>query len=112
VLSKVGTLGAGKKAGMKISKEWSNNEVSYNCENRAQQLKSLRKKNCDYKESAGHKAALKILAEANKETLENICLKTLSREKVIVEIFFVLHIKLQNKISHLTILNSKLTFKN
>jgi hypothetical protein len=34
----------GGKVGMKISKEWSNNEVSYNGENRAQQLRSLRKK--------------------------------------------------------------------
>jgi hypothetical protein len=41
---KVRTLGVGKKAGIKIHKEWSNNEVPYNAENGAQQLRSLQKK--------------------------------------------------------------------
>jgi hypothetical protein len=33
------------------------------------------------KESAGHKAALKLLAEAKKETLPNVLLKTLVRKR-------------------------------
>jgi ribosomal protein S19 len=64
------------------------------------------------KKSAGHKSALKIIAEADKETLEKVYLRTLSREKVITEEMFVLHIKLQKKTNHLTILNPKLTYKN
>ncbi|XP_065662771.1 E3 SUMO-protein ligase KIAA1586-like [Hydra vulgaris] len=67
--------------GMKISKEWFNNEVSYYGENRKQQLSSLRKKIFDHKESVGHQAALKMVEEAKKETLSNNILKSLTLAK-------------------------------
>jgi hypothetical protein len=35
----------------------------------------------EHKESMGHKAALKLLAEAEKETLPNVLVKILAREK-------------------------------
>ena len=46
---KVGTLGVEATMGMKISKEWTNNEISYYGEDRKQQLRSLRKKIFDHK---------------------------------------------------------------
>jgi hypothetical protein len=39
------------------------------------------KKMFEHKESAGHKAALKLIAEAEKETPPNVLVKTLAREK-------------------------------
>ncbi|XP_065668012.1 E3 SUMO-protein ligase KIAA1586-like [Hydra vulgaris] len=74
--------------GMKISKEWFNNEVSYYGENRKQQLSSLRKKIFDHKESVGHQAALKMVEEAKKETLSNNILKSLTREKIVTANIF------------------------
>jgi hypothetical protein len=65
---------------MKISKECQIMRC-HNGENRAQQPISSRKQICDHNESAGHKVALKILAEADKETLGKLCLKTLSLVK-------------------------------
>ena len=41
----------------------------------------------DQKESAGHQAALKMVAEAEKVTLENIILKSLTREKIVTAIW-------------------------
>ena len=82
---KVGNLGVEAKMGMKVSKEWTTNKipVTYFGINRKQQLMSLRKKLFDYtcKETATHKAALKILAEADAAPIENVLLKALSREK-------------------------------
>ncbi|XP_030046369.1 E3 SUMO-protein ligase KIAA1586-like [Microcaecilia unicolor] len=73
---------------MKISKEWANNEITYFGETRQQQLTSLRKKLFDHKESSSHKAALKLVAEANKEVLENVCIKSIGREKEITAKIF------------------------
>jgi hypothetical protein len=42
----------------------------------------LRKKLFDHKENSCHRAAVKLAEEAQKETLENICMKSLSREKI------------------------------
>jgi hypothetical protein len=42
----------------------------------------------EHKESAGHKAALKLLAEAKNETLPNVFVKTLAREKEITSKIF------------------------
>jgi hypothetical protein len=53
---------------MRVAKEWANNEVTHYGKNRSQQLSSLRKKMFEHKESAAYKAALKLLAEAEKET--------------------------------------------
>lgn len=66
---------------MKMSKQWTGCDITSFGENRAQQQTALRKKIFDHKDSAAHKAALKILEESQKETLENICLKTISKEK-------------------------------
>jgi hypothetical protein len=69
--------------GMRLSKEWINCEIASYGDNRKQQLTSLRKKILDHKESAGHKAAVKITEEGKKETLETVCLQSLTREKEI-----------------------------
>jgi DNA-directed RNA polymerase subunit L len=42
----------------------------------------------EHKESAGHKEALKLLAEDEKETLPNVLVKTLAREKEITSEIF------------------------
>jgi hypothetical protein len=73
---------------MRVSKEWSNNEVTHYGKNRSQQPLSLRKKVFEQKESAGHKAALKLIAEAEKETLPYFLVKTLAREKEITSKIF------------------------
>ena len=75
--SKVGTLGVETKMGMKLSKEWANNEITYCGKNRKQQLSSLRKKFFRHRESAAHKSALKIVAESEKIKLENVFLTLL-----------------------------------
>ena len=85
---KVGTLGVEAKMGMKVSKDWVNNEITYNGVDRKQQLGSLRKKIFEHKESAGHQAAVKMVAEAEKNTLEQVVLKSLSREKIITANIF------------------------
>lgn len=85
---KVGYLGVEAKMGMKISKEWANNQITYFGTNRKQQLMSLRKKLFDHKETAAHKAALKILAEAETAPIENVLLKALSREKIVTAKIF------------------------
>jgi hypothetical protein len=41
----------------------------------------LEKKLFDHKESSCHKAAVKLAEEAQKEMLENVCMKSLSLEK-------------------------------
>jgi hypothetical protein len=55
------------------SKLWANNEVTHYGKNRFQQLSSLRKKMFEHKESAGHKAAVKLLAEAEKDSSWRSC---------------------------------------
>jgi hypothetical protein len=59
-----------------------------NGDNRKQQLTSLRKKIFDHKESVGHKAAVKITEVGKKETLETVCLQSLTREKEITNKIF------------------------
>lgn len=84
----VGTLGVEAKMGMNICKEWANNEVTHSGKDRSQQLASLRKKIFKHKESAAHKAAVKIVAESNKMTIENVVVKSLSHEKIITAKIF------------------------
>lgn len=88
ICKKIGTVNIEKKSGMRISKEWVNNEVTSNGENRTQQLTSLRKKIFEHKESAGHKAACKLVAEAEKDTLPNILYKNMVLEKEITSNVF------------------------
>jgi hypothetical protein len=73
---------------MRVAKEWANNKVTHFGKNRSQQLSPLRKKMFEHKESAGHKAALELLAEAEKETLPDVRVKTLAREKEITSKIF------------------------
>jgi DNA-directed RNA polymerase subunit L len=78
---------AAKSEHREEDKEWANNE--HYGKNRSQQLSSLQKKKMfEHKERAGHKAALKLLAEAEKETLPNVLVKTLAREKEITSKIF------------------------
>jgi hypothetical protein len=42
---------------------------------------AARKTNFDHKESSCHKAAVKLAEETNKEKLETVCLKSMSRQK-------------------------------
>ncbi|XP_050507956.1 E3 SUMO-protein ligase KIAA1586-like [Diabrotica virgifera virgifera] len=62
-------------------KQWTECDVSSFGESRAQQQTSLRKKIFDHKVSATHEAAVKIFADSQKETLEKVFLKTVSKEK-------------------------------
>jgi hypothetical protein len=55
-----------KKMGMVISKEWTNNEVTYFDDSRQKRLLPLRKRN---RETAGHNADTKLISEAEKELL-------------------------------------------
>ena len=52
------------------------------------QQNSLRKKIFLHKESAGHQTAVKIVTEAEKEKLENVVLKSLTREKTVTDKIF------------------------
>ncbi|XP_015284597.1 PREDICTED: uncharacterized protein KIAA1586-like [Gekko japonicus] len=71
VCKNVGGLGTKKRTvGTRLSKEWIHGEVSFNGKLRRQQLTSLRKKIFEHRESLGHKAAVKITAEARDGTLE------------------------------------------
>lgn len=79
---KVGNLGLEAKVGMKVFKECANNEITHFSINRKQQLISLRKKVFVLKETASHKAALNIVAEAGVAPIENMLLQALSREKL------------------------------
>jgi hypothetical protein len=78
---KARTLGMEAKMGMKISKEWANNEITHFGVTLEQQLTSLRTKIFKHKESSGHKADMDIMEESKKETLKKVSLKSLSRQK-------------------------------
>jgi hypothetical protein len=69
------------KMGMKISKEWANNEITHFGITREQQVTSLRTKIFKHRESSGHKTAMKMLEEAKKETRKKVRLKSLCRQK-------------------------------
>jgi hypothetical protein len=64
VYKSIGSLGVEKHKGMKLSREWVNNEINFFGETRQQQLTSLHTKIFDHKKSSSHKAALKLVAEA------------------------------------------------
>jgi hypothetical protein len=64
VYKSTGSLGVEKHKGMKLSKEWVNNEINFFGETRQQQLTSLRTKTSDHKKSFSHKDALKLVAKA------------------------------------------------
>ncbi|KAK6976297.1 E3 SUMO-protein ligase, partial [Biomphalaria glabrata] len=66
--------------GMKVSNEWADNKITYFGTNRQQQPMSLRKKLSYHKETAAHKAALKILTEAEAAPIENLLLKELTHD--------------------------------
>jgi hypothetical protein len=91
--------------GMKISKEWANNESTHFGITREQQLTSLWTKIFKHKESSGDKTAMKILEEAKKKTLKKVCLKSLSHQKE--SKYFTRPIKLQRVINHSLILKWK-----
>jgi len=80
---KVGCLGVEAKMGMKIATEWASGTVTFSGENPRQQLRSLRKKICVHKESSSHKAAQKLVAEADKGALETVVLKAQSQERTV-----------------------------
>uniref|UniRef100_A0A8C5WBW7 Uncharacterized protein n=1 Tax=Leptobrachium leishanense TaxID=445787 RepID=A0A8C5WBW7_9ANUR len=78
----VGRLSAKKPMGMKISLEWANGKISHFGESRKQKLLSLRKKIYEHKESATHKAAEKMHAEAaDDKPLEEVFLNAASRNE-------------------------------
>ena len=85
---KVGYLRVEAKMGMKLSKELAKYHITYFGSNRKQQLMSLGKKLFDHKETAAHKAALNILAEADATPIENVLLKALFREKIVTTKIF------------------------
>jgi hypothetical protein len=47
----------------------------------------------EHKDTVGHKAALKLFAEAKEKTLPNVCTKTLAHEQEITLKFFRQHAK-------------------
>jgi hypothetical protein len=87
----------------KFLKQSANNKIIYFGLNQQQWLASLRnRKKIDHKETAGHKTALKILSgrgggrERARVTLEDLCLKISSPEKVIIAIRFRTAYKVEN----------------
>lgn len=82
VCQKVGSLGVESKIGMKISKAWAECNITFFGESRQQQLTSLRKKIFDHKDTASHRAAVRLLADADRESLETVILRAQSQEKV------------------------------
>jgi hypothetical protein len=82
---------------MKISKEWANYEIFAYSKLRKQQLKPLWKKLIDHKECSCHEAAVKLAEVAQKEMLENVCMKSLSCEKEITAKVFHMVYKLAKK---------------
>jgi hypothetical protein len=97
VCKNVGYFSVENNVGMLLSKEWINCEIASYGDNRKQQLTSLRKMIFEHKENAGHKAAVKI-TEGKKETLETVCLQSLTKEKEITKKYSVLHIRWQKRI--------------
>jgi len=85
---KVRTLRVEAKMGMKISKEWASGTITFFGESRQQQLTSPRKKIFDHKESSCHKAAAKLLLEADKAALETVVLKAQSQEAAVTAKIF------------------------
>ena len=95
---------------MKVSKEWANNEITYIGTNQQQQLTSFQTI-CSHGNGA-HKAALKLLAQADTLLTDNVPLNTLSRQKLLPQRFFVKHIKWQVKTNRFIIFSLKLIYKN
>jgi pyridoxal/pyridoxine/pyridoxamine kinase len=60
---------------------------------------SLHKKLFDHKGSSCHEAAVNLAEEAQKEMLENVCMKSVSREKEITARIFCMAYKVAKKIS-------------
>lgn len=85
---KVGVLSVQKKTGMKISKEWASGEISSYGDTKEKKQTSLRKKIYEHKESAGHRAAVKILCEGKNKVLEKVVLKQRAHEKQATENIF------------------------
>jgi hypothetical protein len=52
---------------------------------------SLRKKLFDHKENSCHRTAVKRMEEDQKETLENVCMKSLSRGEEVTAKHFIRH---------------------
>jgi len=73
---------------MKISKEWASGTIMFFGESRQQQLTSLQKKIFDHKESSCHKAAVKLVSEADRAALETVVLKVQSREAAVTAKIF------------------------
>lgn len=88
VCKQVGVLSVHKKMGMKISKEWACNDICSYGDTREKRQTSLRKKIYEHKESAGHKAAVKIVCESKNEVLEKVVLKQRALEKHATEKVF------------------------
>lgn len=93
----IGALGIEQNVGMKISKEWTTITVIPNGETRQRQLSSLRKKIYEHKESASHKAIIKIQNESKKKILENVCFKAISHQTDTTEKIFRTAYKIAKK---------------
>jgi len=79
---KVGSLGVESNIGMKTVKAWADGNITFFGESQQQQLTSLRKKIFAHKDTASHRAAVKLLEEADRESLEAVILRAQSQEKV------------------------------
>lgn len=71
----VQSLGSYKSQGKKLSKEWCNISVKFNCDDRQDQLSSLRKKIRNHHKSVCHKAAEVILKKADEGLMESVVAK-------------------------------------
>jgi hypothetical protein len=77
---KTGTLQVEKKAEMKVSRKWVNNEITYFAKKTTATAYVFTKRIFYHKETVGHKVVIKLLAEAEKEKLENLRLNTLAHK--------------------------------
>lgn len=69
ICSNVGSLGAYKKEHVALSHEWRSYKVCFYGSNRPNQLKSLRKKIIEHKQSKAHQTAQTIVDKSNKNSM-------------------------------------------
>lgn len=73
ICSDLSSLGAFKAERISLSNEWRSYTIKSNGSNRDAQLKSLRKKIIEHKQSQAHLAAQRIVETSKKQSIETVC---------------------------------------
>lgn len=73
ICSDLSSLGAFKTERISLSNEWRSYGIKSNGSNRDAQLKSLRKKIIEHKQSQAHLAAQRIIDTSKKQSIETVC---------------------------------------